>query len=209
MSGTKPKPGSKAARRQSEQQSRRKDMIRVGIAIVVLIAAAWFLLKPKSGPPIGAAPAGSVHIATSSGHTLGPGDTVPEFSAPLLGGGTMDWTNYAGKPVVLAIWASWCPHCQKELPILASTQGAHPSVTLVTVTTDFGAEPGPTPAEYMRQHNLSFPVGLDDAQNTLLKGLGVQSFPTVYYVGSDGKIAETTAGEVDPATIDKYFSTLH
>jgi thiol-disulfide isomerase/thioredoxin len=167
------------------------------------------MLTPKGGSTAGAAAAGTVTIARSSGPPLVAGEPIPEFKAPMMGGGTMTWSSYAGKPAVLAIWASWCPHCQKELPILAAAQAKYPGVQLVSVTTAFGQEPGPTPSEYMQQHSLTFPVGMDDANTTILKGLGVKGFPTVYYVGSDGKIVQVTEGEVDPAKIDQYFAALH
>ena len=204
------RPASKSARREAERRRSQMNLrLSVGLSLLVAVGILWYLLTPKkAGPPVGAAPAGSVTIARSSGPALAAGDSIPEFRAPLMGGGTMNWSDYAGKSVVLAIWASWCPHCQKELPILASTQAKYPGVQLVSVTTAFGVEPGPTPQEYMQQHSLTFPVGLDDAKTTILTGLGVKGFPTVYYVGADGKVVQMTEGEVDPATIDQYFASL-
>lgn len=209
--GKAKRPPSKSSRREAERRrSQRNTRLSVGFSLLAAVGVLWYVLTPKSGPPVGAAPTGSVTIDRLSTSSLVAGDSIPEFKAPLMvGGGTMDWSSYAGKPVVLAIWASWCPHCQKELPILASTQAKYPGVQLVSVTTAFGQEPGPTPLAYMQQHNLTFPVGLDDAKFTILHGLGVQGFPTVYYVGSDGKVAQVTEGEVDPAKIDQYFASLH
>ncbi len=205
------RPPSKSSKREAERRRSQRNMrISVGLSLLAAVAVLTYLLLPKkAGPAIGAAPSGSVTIARSSGPPLVAGDSIPEFKAPLLvGSGTMDWSSYAGKPVVLAIWASWCPHCQVELPILGSTSAKYPGVQLVSVTTAFGQEAGPTPLEYMQQHNLTFPVGRDDASKTILTGLGVQGFPTVYYVGSDGKVVQVTEGEVDPAKIDQYFAAL-
>jgi thiol-disulfide isomerase/thioredoxin len=205
------RPPSKSSRREVERRRSQRNMrLSVGLSLLVAVGVLWYLLTPKkSGPPVGAAAAGTVTIARSSGPPLVAGDSIPEFKAPMMGGGTMTWSDYAGKPVVLAIWASWCPHCQKELPILGSTQAKYPGVQLVSVTTAFGQEAGPTPLEFMQQKNLSFPVGLDDANRTILTGLGVVGFPTVYYVGSDGKVVQMTEGEIDPAKIDQYFASLH
>ena len=209
--GSKANTSTKASKREAEQRrAQRRARLSIVVSLLLAVGLLWYLLLPKkAGPPIGAAPAGSVTIARASGPPLVAGDSIPEFQAPTLLGGTMKWSDYAGKPAVLAIWASWCPHCQKELPILASTQAKYPGVQLVSVTTAFNQEPGPTPAEYMAQHNLTFPVGKDDAKTTILTGLGVLHFPTVYYVGSDGKIVNVTEGEVDPAQIDQYFAALH
>ena len=133
---------------------------------------------------------------------------MPAFSAPALHGGTLDWTSVRGQPTVLALWAPWCPHCQKELPILSEVVARHPGVQMVSVATAIGQAPGPTIDGYMSEHELTFPVGIDDTSNTLGRGLGVNSFPTVYFVGSDGTVMKTTVGEVAPSELDQILSTL-
>jgi thiol-disulfide isomerase/thioredoxin len=140
---------------------------------------------------------------------LAAGDEVPDFEAPALeGGGTISWTDYEGAPTVLSIWAPWCPHCQAELPRLAGAVDARPGVQLVTVTTAYGVQPGPTPPEYMADEGLSFPVGVDDDDQTLLTGFGVESFPTTYYVASDGTVVGATTGELQPEELDAILDDL-
>ena len=204
------RPPSKSSKREVEARRSKRNARLTAAAIALAVGGLlWFVLTPKGGSTAGTSPAGTVTIARSSGPLLAAGDPIPEFKAPMMGGGTMTWSDYAGKPSVLIIWASWCPHCQKELPILASTQAKYPGVQLVSVTTWIGLRSGPTPQEYMTSKGLSFPVGVDDANTTIMKGLGVPGVPTVFYVGSDNKVVQVTQGEVDPALIDQYFAALH
>jgi len=127
---------------------------------------------------------------------LAVGDRVPEFSAPSLAGdGSVTWSDYDGVPRVLSIWAPWCPHCQKELPIIAKVAQTFPGVQVVTVATAVDVAPGPTPAQFVEERNLTFPVAMDDADMTLAKGLGVQGFPTVYFVGTHGTVTQVMVGE--------------
>jgi hypothetical protein len=83
-----------------------------------------------------------------------------------------------------------------------------PQVDFVTVTTAIGAQPGPTPEEYMRQQGLDFPVAVDDTRGTLGAALGIRAFPTLYFVNADGVVVTELEGEVDEATLRSVISGL-
>lgn len=46
---------------------------------------------------------------------------APEFAIPLLDGGELNLSQYRGEPVVINFWASWCPSCREEAPLLERT----------------------------------------------------------------------------------------
>lgn len=182
------------------------------LALVLVVIAV--VAGGDSGAP---ADEGTVSIDRASGPVLQVGEAVPAFTAPKLdGSGTISWSDFAGKPTVLAIWAPWCAHCQVELPRLAEALANHPDIQIVTVTTAIGQQPGPTPQAYLDSEGLTFPVAKDDADATLMQGLGVESFPTTYFVGSDGKVVDVKVGEVgllpdgsvDPTVLDQILTTL-
>ena len=133
---------------------------------------------------------------------------MPAFSASGLDGGTVSWSDYEGAPTVLVIWASWCPHCQAELPILVPAAEAREGVGLVSVTTAVGQQPGPTPSEFLADEGLTLTTAVDDGAGTLMQGLGVSSFPTVYYVGTDGTVVNVTVGESSEAAIESNLDAL-
>ena len=143
------------------------------------------------------------------GHRAGPlavGEAVPDFVAPALGGGLVRWRDREGSPTVLVVWAAWCPHCQRLLPPLARVAGEFPAVRVLTVTTSIGRYGGPSPEEFVERHGLSFPVALDDSDNTLARSLGVFRYPTVYWVGRDGGVRGVTEGEAGEAALRYAFS---
>lgn len=185
--------------------------IGIGAVAVVLVAAAVLLSAGGSSSGDGGQPSadGSVTIAANTGQLLQTGQAIPEFSAPALtGGGTVAWKDYVGKPTVLAIWAPWCPHCQVELPRLSAAVAGHPNVQLVTVTTALRPGEPPSPLQYMTDNGLSFPVAVDDANTTIMKGVGVTSFPTTYYVDSNGNVVQSTTGEVDATQLEQILTGL-
>lgn len=185
--------------------------IGIGVVAVVLVVAAVVFSGGSSSSGDGGQPSpdGSVTIAANTGQPLQAGQAIPEFSAPALtGGGTVAWKDYVGKPTVLAIWAPWCPHCQVELPRLSAAVAGHPTIQLVTVTTALRPGEPPSPLQYMTDNGLSFPVAVDDGNTTIMKGLGVTSFPTTYYVDSSGNVVQSTTGEVDTAQLEQLLTQL-
>lgn len=180
----------------------------VGVAVLLLTGCAG--LAPVRGPAGGrsAGGASSVTAGPARSRELAAGEAVPDFSAPALGGGQVVWAGRPGRPTVLVVWASWCPHCRKELPLYARVAARFPSVALMSVTTSIGRQGGPTPEEMVEAAQLPSPVAMDDADNTLAHALGVSRYPTVYWVGPDGRVRATTLGELGEALIREGFETL-
>jgi thiol-disulfide isomerase/thioredoxin len=200
----------KARRRATAPRPASRSNTWLWVVLGVIAAAVVFIAvvsRDDGAAPV--APVGSVSIDRASGPPLERGETVPGWVAPSLDGdGDVRWSDAVGRPTVLSVWAPWCPHCQAELPRLDAALEAYPAVGLVTVATAIGDQPGPTPQEYLDREGLSFTVGIDDAADTILTGLGVQSFPTTYYVTSDGTVMDVTTGEVDPAELDAILAEL-
>ncbi len=207
----RPRRPSKAEIRAAERRRTKRRNLAYGLAAVAAAAIVVIQLSTTGGGGGGGTPSapGEVRVAAGShaGMLQAP-ETVPDFSAPGLSGGLVSWSDYEGSPTVLAIWAAWCPHCQKELPVLARVAKEFPNVELVTVVTSIGRQPGPSPAQYMTDNDLSFPVAVDDANGTLAQVLGIELFPTTYYVGSDGRVQHATSGETDEATLRSLFESL-
>lgn len=133
------------------------------------------------------------------------GMIAPDFTLPLWE--TKEETSlsdYRGKIVVLNLWASWCPPCQREMPDLIrfyedyKNEGVH--VLGVNLATLEKNENGPN--EFMEKYQVTFPNFVDqpiDATNqrgivaTLYK---VNSIPTTYVLDTEGKVFKVFRGEV-------------
>ena len=109
----------RAAIRRKRQQRRTLGLVLGGLALAVALVVGFLAVQGADG---GAGPASADAVSVSGpprSEPLGRGRTlIPQFAAPGLAGGRVDWSDYAGKPAVLSVWAPWCPHCQVELPIL-------------------------------------------------------------------------------------------
>lgn len=202
-----------AERRAERRATRSRTLMSVGgVVLVGAVVIAVILLMGDEGGGGGAGDVAAAGDVTVQGMPrsapLQPGEQVPSFTAPELTGGTVAWGDYLGDPAVLSVWAAWCPHCQAELPVLDRVMEDYPDVGLVTVVTAIGAQPGPTPEEFMRENGLEFPVAVDDANGTLAAGLGITGFPTLYFVNPDGSVALELGGEVDEQTLRTVLDQL-
>jgi cytochrome c biogenesis protein CcmG, thiol:disulfide interchange protein DsbE len=225
MKPTKADRKAERARARHEAERRRARRHRLvwlagtAIAAVALVVGIFVLTSdgsPAAPPHPSAAstavgPSDPSDVSTSGSpraEPLSTGDRVPTFRAPGVFGGTVDWRTYAGRPAVLSVWAPWCPHCQAELPILDSVMRDHPGVGFVTIATAVDPATPPSPDAYLREHGLSFPAAVDDARGTLGSAFGIRGFPTIYLVGSDGRVVRMFEGEVDEATLHQAIASL-
>ena len=201
------------AKREAERraQQRRTMSYALGglalIVVVVIVVVAFMGGKGDEG--VGPSAVGDVTVQGAPlDAPLATGDPVPAYTAPELAGGTVSWDRYAGKPVVLSVWAPWCSHCQAELPVVDRVMQDYPDVELTTIVTSIGAQAGPSPDGFMKDKGLAFPVAVDDEKGTLASAFGIQSFPTLYFVNSDGTVAVQLSGEVEESTLRSTIESL-
>lgn len=186
------------AARQRARRNRRLKTFGIPAALVttvVVVAVAMSFggtgTNTKDAPTTGPV----IVSGAARGAPLALGEPIPDFSAKLLSGGTVRWADYRGTPTVLALWAPWCPHCQKELPVLSTVLREFPNVKLLTIVTSVDLHPGPTPDGYLKSRNLTLATALDDSNGTLGTALGLQAFPLVYYVDAGGVVRQEFVGE--------------
>lgn len=130
----------------------------------------------------------------------GPRDlgAFPAFSLPTLDGPRVEGTSLEGQVTVVNFWASWCPPCRSEAPILASVAAdtADEGVQFLGVLHRDRSEPA---SEFAEQYGLHFPTVVDDG--ALARSLGVRSIPTTFVVGADGSILARHFGPISEARL--------
>lgn len=197
----------RAAQRKAAKRKRQILTLWVPIGVIALIIVVAISLG--GGPQTGGAvsSSSSVKVNGDSLSTDDPtGEMVPTFSAPGLDGKTVSWEP--GQPTVLTIWAAWCPHCQVELPVLDQVKDSYPGVQTLSIVTAQGQNPGPSPEEFVADNDITIPVAVDDAGKKLMNAMGVQGFPTLYFINADGTIRSKTGGEPSEAELNAGYQDL-
>jgi thiol-disulfide isomerase/thioredoxin len=89
----------------------------IGIVVLALVAAAAGFLAAYDRQPPAPAPAPAM-VGTSDGE-LRP---VPDFSLVDLAGATRSGAEWSGQVRIVNFWATWCPPCRREIPLLIELQ---------------------------------------------------------------------------------------
>ena len=143
-----------------------------------------------------------VLAATVGGGSLGPalaaavGNRVDWRDVTLLDGRTLPASALAGRVVVVEIWASWCPFCARQNPLLQQLHEAKGGRGLEFLTFSIDREPAQARA-YMAKHKYTFPAAMATAQSDKWFGPR-EGLPELYVVDRDGGIVFREAGEMFP-----------
>ena len=137
-----------------------------------------------SAPEVGMLPLSNIVRAT-------PPATLPPVAFTTLDGARKTLADYAGRPVVLNFWATWCHPCVAELPELDRLAAAGP-FTVLTVSTDRGG--AATVRPFAAAHHLDHVTILLDTPSDAVHALAINGFPTTLLIGADGKLRGTLEG---------------
>ena len=127
------------------------------------------------------------------------GDRVEWRDVVLLDGRTLPASELRGRVVVVGFWASWCPFCKKQNPLLQELHATHGGRGLRVLTFSIDREPGKARA-YVAEHAYTFPAAMADAA-VARQFEPRQGLPELYVVGADGRIVVRESGEMFPEDV--------
>ncbi len=191
----------------------RRTGLYVGLALVVVVAlgGAILLSRPAEntdGMPLDA----TVTVSGDSLPAFGgepASDAAIGLEAPNLTGQGFDGEEISitndGRPKVILFLAHWCPHCQREVPVLqsyADATGFTDSVDIYSVaTSNSPTQPNWPPSSWLEREGWTFPTIVDDPESTAFQAFGQGGFPYYVLIGSNGQVALRMSGEQDPAAL--------
>ena len=144
-------------------------------------------------------------FATSAGDDA-VGKTIPTVSGTTLDDKPIT-IKADGKAKIIMFVAHWCPHCQREVPLIATHLETSPmpaDVELVMVSTAVDKTRGNwPPSKWLESAGWKLPVMADSAESTAGHAYGLQSFPYFVVVDKDGKVVFRTSGEITVEQFDQ------
>jgi peroxiredoxin len=137
---------------------------------------------------------------------LRPGAAAPELAIGLPDGSTYELADLDGAPITLAalrgkvvwlnFWASWCPPCQQETPILRSMSEAYRDRGLEIVGISVQETSPDDIRAYAERYELPYTIGFDGSGH-ILRAYRVYALPTQFFLDTEGRIATIVNGPVD------------
>ena len=199
-------------------------VLGIGALVIAVAAIAAIALSQGGSTPAGSGgPSASTFVATSAVVT---GTPLPPFAdgvadpavgarAPEVAGASFDGTPTSitadGRPKLILFIAHWCPHCQREVPVVQSwidANGMPAGVDLISVATGIDpTAPNYPPDAWLAREHWEPPV-IVDGDRAVATAYGLTAFPYWVVVGADGTVVRRLTGELPPAQLDELVSSV-
>lgn len=152
--------------------------------LILSFSAGWIIFSPS--------PAG----VTTEGRIPAPreGFLAPDFELQDMQGKLVRLSDLRGQPVLINMWASWCPPCQAEMPAMQKVYDLYASqgFVILAVNTTFQDE-AKTARTWVTDRQLTFPI-LFDLNGSVSRMYQVRSMPTSFFVDKAGIIQRVVIG---------------
>lgn len=168
--------------------------VSVAVAAVVLVAVTTPL--GSAGEGVLPDPRQTQYVFRSPVPGLEPGSLAPEFGGTLddgtpfelrdLNGGLVRLEDLRGKAVWVNFWATWCPPCQAETPILREIDETYRDRGLVIVAVNV-QETVEAASDYAERYGLEYVIGAD-VSGHVFRQYRVFGLPTQFFIDANGLI---------------------
>lgn len=133
--------------------------------------------------------------------------SAPQATLPVLGAdGSGSLSDYRGRVVILNFWASWCPPCVDELPLLERTQRRIKRRGATVLGVNYQDLPEDATV-FVDRFDLSFP-NLRDRDGEYAEKYATVGFPETFVVDRAGRIAARRRGPVDEQWLNRTLGRL-
>lgn len=174
------------------------DLRRLPLRHLVLAATLPLLLLALLGA--------SVVMRGSTASPTAIGSVAPDFTLVDLDGNPIRLDDLRGRPVIVNFWASWCPPCVEEFPLLreASARHADDGLAIVGIVFRDGSE---SAREFMLRNGATWAAAMDPGES-VAQAYGVLGPPETLFIGRDGTILARQFGPLSRSSLDEKLAVI-
>jgi len=123
-----------------------------------------------------------------------PGDIAPDFTATDMDGNEFSLHEDASElPVVIDFWATWCPPCVMEFPLLEDFHQAHEGEVTVLAVTSEDTDNEQEINDFLEENDVTFRI-IHDPSREIMEQYYVRAIPFVVVVDTSGTVVATHLG---------------
>lgn len=123
---------------------------------------------------------------------------VPDVHLTTLTDEPIQLSALTGRPLVVNLWATWCPPCRREMPVLEEAQRVHAEVNFVFVNQGEAAD---VIRQYLQGESLQLRNVVLDMSSAVAQATGARGLPTTLFFDRDGRLLDAHVGELTQASL--------
>jgi thiol-disulfide isomerase/thioredoxin len=183
-----PLKGSGKAKEKAPSGANRSIMlVLAGFTALAIVAIAALAVLSTTGGGGG----GTGNFTANDEGLIPVGEKAPSFTAETVGGGTVSVREGAAPATMLVFFATWCPHCQNEAPILSELEGQYEDLRMVMVGID-GEDNPEKVQQFVERYGIESPAVYEPS---LGPEYGVSGYPTTYVLNRSYEVVGAHSGE--------------
>lgn len=121
-------------------------------------------------------------------------------------GNPVKFSDFKGNVILYNAWATWCPPCKEEMPIIAEYYREHADQGFVVIAVSDG-EPADLVNAFRLSNNIPFPMWADPGSKAS-SAYGVEGLPTSFVIDRDFNVVYRWSGGVNKGVLDTYITPL-
>jgi cytochrome c biogenesis protein CcmG, thiol:disulfide interchange protein DsbE len=179
----------------SAHPRRPMHFLLLGLGLVLILFAVYCILQDVPPPSdLSAVPAQVNYVA-------------PDLTLTDLQGITHSLTDYRGQVVLINLWATWCPPCKEEMPILQAYYKNYVEAGFVLIAINDG-DPTPDVKQFVQDYQLTFPIWLDPTYTATEQAFKTLNLPSSFVIDREGTIRLRWVGGISRRMLDKHVTPL-
>lgn len=183
----------KVTRGPSPGPNRTLGLILAGLTALVIVAIALFAVFSASGGDSG-------NFTPNDGGLIPVGEQAPPFTARTVDGGNVSVGGGESQTTMLVFFATWCPHCQKEAPVIRDLEEQYDGLRVVMAGIDGEDDPAKVEA-FVDEYGIEGPAVYEPS---LGSEYNVSGYPTVYVLDGNGEVVGAHSGEAPRAVFEGW-----
>ncbi|MFQ6014429.1 MAG: redoxin domain-containing protein [Anaerolineae bacterium] len=145
-------------------------------------------------------------LSTPPSRSAEVGELAPDFTLTDLNGRDVSLGHFRGRPVLVNFWATWCPPCRIEMPIIQAAYEKYKEKGLVVLAVDIGEAPEAV-ERFAQDLGLTFTILLDN-DGRVASLYRARAIPVSFFIDGEGVIVYKHIGAMTEERLEYYLVRL-